>query len=447
VKNMARQNLITGIAIVFILLLLWPSVLATEQDEKEITETILEYNYYFAQEEMDGYLDTIVTAHLSPAQLAARKAHIQQLWDTLDTVSFAADPPYEISVDEGVAIATYTLKTTISDGKEQFSYEQRLSAMLFQDDTQWRIFIVLPEKQLQQNLALLALEDADYLTKTVGDEPQDGLEDEPETPTNETVEPSCAPDLTAFKNPTIDLTKIPAASSLVGDEKTIAFTVDEQTFYYLVKEKRLTATEQEADPDYVVTTDGCTIERIKAGADPIAEYDAGNIKVEGGSFTDSMKLGVGKIVFWFYRVFTSTPNQIWVEAENGILQNAGQYSFIGATSRGPGELYLGTGGSSATYIIEAPNEGIYYLYVRVSDDGVHANGARNAIFTINGVELPYTHISKNYVVDGKFWGWEAVGTAQLKKGINTVIVKKPQQTSAAFTMDKFVFSEKEFTPS
>ncbi|NTV24108.1 MAG: hypothetical protein HGA85_07115, partial [Nanoarchaeota archaeon] len=95
------------------------------------------------------------------------------------------------------------------------------------------------------------------------------------------------------------------------------------------------------------------------------------------------------------------------------------------------------------YVFKSDFEGTVNIYLRVSDDGLHHDGSRNVTFVIDDTILPYNHKSTNYVKEGKFWGWETLGQAKIRKGENIIQIRRENRYGAAFTMDKFVLSETE----
>lgn len=124
---------------------------------------------------------------------------------------------------------------------------------------------------------------------------------------------------------------------------------------------------------------------------------------------------------------------IYVEGESGTLTNAGSYSFLGETAIG-NEAYLGDGGATVTYTFNIQTSGTYVLSVRLSDDDLHSDGARNADILIdNNISLKYTHVSE----DTNGWKWYEIGDAVLEEGEHTIVFTKTATTSAAYTMDAF----------
>jgi len=135
----------------------------------------------------------------------------------------------------------------------------------------------------------------------------------------------------------------------------------------------------------------------------------------------------------------SDDYKIVVEGENGVLTGGGQYTFLGESGNGNNLLYLGDGGAKVTYTFNSDYEGIMDMYVRISDDALHADGARSVYITVNGEKVTYNHISINTLTDESDWLWQYFAKFNIKKGENTVEIEKIATTSAAFAMDKFAF--------
>lgn len=139
-------------------------------------------------------------------------------------------------------------------------------------------------------------------------------------------------------------------------------------------------------------------------------------------------------------VVVETDSEIIVQAESAVLAGVGQYSLIGETSNiadtDGGYLYLGDGGATAEYTITAPQDGMYVLWIRQSDDGQHAAGARSVSVTIGDETQNWINESR----DTGGWVFEKVGVFTLKLGSNTITFKKLETTTAAFAMDKFIVS-------
>ncbi len=123
---------------------------------------------------------------------------------------------------------------------------------------------------------------------------------------------------------------------------------------------------------------------------------------------------------------------ILVQGEDGVLGNKGSYSYIGESARG-GEAYLGDGGATATYAVDAPAAGAYTLSIRAIDDGIFENGDRSVTVTLGQQSLQYLHVSE----DTHGWKWFTLGTIRLAAGENAIVFTKDADTYAAFTMDAF----------
>lgn len=135
---------------------------------------------------------------------------------------------------------------------------------------------------------------------------------------------------------------------------------------------------------------------------------------------------------------TDEPNEdgsIVVEAGDGILGGDVFLSYIGESARGK-EAYLADGGVTATYSVNIIAPGQYELWVKINDDGLHLDGARNAKVTVNTSQVgQYNHVSQE--IDG--WKWVEITSFTLMDGDNTVVFEKIEDTTAAFVMDEFKF--------
>lgn len=126
------------------------------------------------------------------------------------------------------------------------------------------------------------------------------------------------------------------------------------------------------------------------------------------------------------------PGTIVVEAGTGELINGGSYSYIQESARGL-EAYLGDDQATAHYVVDVPTAGAYRLRVKLSDDGLHSDGARSATIMVNGTPYHYVHLSE----DTKGWKYYDIATVQVQAGANTVDFIKDTDTTAAYVMDEF----------
>jgi hypothetical protein len=126
------------------------------------------------------------------------------------------------------------------------------------------------------------------------------------------------------------------------------------------------------------------------------------------------------------------PGTIVVEAGTGELLNGGTLSYIAESARGL-EAYLGDDQATARYKVTASKSGQYKLRVKLSDDGLHYDGARSVTVKIGGQTYPYVHLSE----DTKGWKYYDVATVNLAAGENTIDFIKNETTTAAYVMDEF----------
>lgn len=131
---------------------------------------------------------------------------------------------------------------------------------------------------------------------------------------------------------------------------------------------------------------------------------------------------------------------IYVEAGDGTLLNGDSYSYIAESARGL-EAYLGDKGASAVYEFTAESAKDYELWVKLSDDGIHDNGARSVTIVINNNQTrKYAHVSENTITDTSVWKWYKIGTVTLAEGSNKISFTKDENTTAAYVMDEFKFT-------
>jgi hypothetical protein len=211
--------------------------------------------------------------------------------------------------------------------------------------------------------------------------------------------------------------------------------------------------------DYTITMSSCTASQLVDNSDLFMDlYNTGKIKISGVGFFDKTKVFISTTLLKIINLFngddddeeeTDKPVELVqkedsfiYEVENCELFNPGQYSFIGKTSRGLGELYLGTGSSYAECKFVSQNEGKYYTYLYISDDALHVSGARDAEIYVNGIKYDYKHISRNTITQESAWGYDYLAEIEIKEGENTLKIVKPRQTSAAFVLDKIEFTTK-----
>ncbi len=478
IKNTNTNNTSSSkiLSSLFVVLFIFATLFATASsaaaqatdDETAMYNTVDAYYEYFGEQNMDAYLGTQFLSHLSKEELSEKKKLIEEMWSQFNSgYSLSDKEDWDFSINDDLAIVSFKLSADIMDKNYNpiKSYEQPMTAVLFKTKTgDWKIFNMVPTAVFNFNLV------ADVLPKE--DEEQPPANEETNTTINYTpsngpscdaqgncakygpslhrpqeTKPRCDFDLNMFKKSEgYSLEDVPGVKTLIGNDKIIKFVIDDSSiFYYHFLDGKVQPITASPKIDFLVTTDSCTLQRIDEGADPQEEYRSGNIHVKGQSFGSKISAGIGKLIFTIYSWFSpKQPFELWVEAETGELHNAGKYSFEGPTSRGPGELYLGTKDSFANYTLSSDYEGPVHLYLSISDDGLHSNGTRDAVFILNGDEkLRYNHVSRNTETEGSYWTWVDLGTVHLKKGKNTLVIQKPEQTSAAFILDKFVFSENE----
>jgi len=406
------------------------------------TETLEKYYSEFQKENIDGYMETLYLEGATKEIYDGRKTNVLQIWDSLDTLDYNL-LIFSEDIDEDISMIEYEITSVISDGKDKETYSMSMTAILYKEENDWKVYMVTPTKILETNLELMMLNSENKTENNKTEEKMIEKED------NETEDESSEPvekgrtylkcnydtnDLTNMKDQTVES----SISTLIGNDKIVKVVVDSNNYYFKILNGKANSIKIEKY-DYEAVLSSCTLDRIQRGASIINEYNEGNIKLKGHTFGNKIKTTLAKIAINVYGWFKSNPVEIWVEAETGELYNARKYSEIGSSSRGPGELYLGDGGSYAIYNIKSKKDVDVILYIFINDDGKHPDGARNAEFTINDQSLVYNHKSKNIQHDGNYWEKFKLGKVHLNKGKNVVKISKTKSTSAAFIMDKMLF--------
>jgi|GEM_PF-6663921 len=422
-------------------------------EQEKVRVSLEEYYFAFIGEKMDEYLSTQILAHLTESELAEKKSRIESIWASFDS-GFAIDTYNSIATEEDVAIVEYVLNSFVKDSEgAQERAETEYTAILFKTKEGWKVFSATPRAFSNFEVLFENLNDAKEgadLYEKLDPSREETLQEPPKLVTtttttttttlieNKTVPVSCSPDPSFLSNFSVSLGgNAETVKAIIGDNKTLSISVGNASFLARIEGDSAKSVSL-GTADFKVSIDPCAYERISLGGNPKKEYDEGNIKISASSFGDSFKLVLAKVFNFFYTLFNRNPFELWLEAEEGTLSGNTRYSFIGPTSRGPGELYLGDKGTTARYSFKSGYSGKVHIYLRVSDDGLHPDGARSVDFALNGKELKYPHKSIAYYP----WGMEYLGEGELVKGENSLSIAKPAQTSAAFTLDKMLFSEK-----
>jgi len=412
---------------------------------------------------MDSYLATQFLAHLTEDEFVAKKELLKSMWEQFSSDYSLSDvDSWNVVVNDSVSIVEFDLSASIKDasGAVVKEYTQGMTATCFLTPNGWKIYNIVPTSVFEFNSVIDLLPD-DSKGENVSDDklPDFKAHKQPQrdvscdedgncfkrAPSFRSSRISCSFDVDSFKDEKgYSLDDVSFAKTLIGNHKVIKLVIDDSyKFYYQLDDGFLKPVSAVDDVDYLITVDSCTLKRIAEGSDPQKEYDNGKIKISGQSFVSKVKSSIAKMIFEIYSWFLpKEPFELFIEAETGVLNNPGKYSFIGSSSRGPGELYLGTKDSFAEYDFKSDFEGDAYLSIRVNDDGLHKDYSRDALFTINGKKYPYHAKSMNTQKDGSSWAWVSLGKVHIVSGENKMVVSKPEQTSAAFIMDSFVISEK-----
>ncbi len=148
----------------------------------------------------------------------------------------------------------------------------------------------------------------------------------------------------------------------------------------------------------------------------------------------------------------------FVPAVNGVLTGGGSYSYIARTfdraakngypnrSRFLGEAYLGDGGATVTYTIKrlAAKPQRFWLWINVTDDGLHRNGERAVAVSIPKLRWSTTWINGSEDTQG--WKAVRIGAVRTAGGF-AISFRKLKTTQAAFVLNAFAFTTSAQAPS
>lgn len=434
---------------------------ATSQEETELYNSLDNYYLTFGAKNMDNYLDAQYLDHLSAEELDAKKNLIQQMWEEYTSgYSLDEQDSFVYIVNGSIAFVEYSLSIYLYDlaDNELMSKDVKMTAILFQTEENWKIFNTIPTLIFEFNTAVDLFEDNSFensnvllLNETTQNNFSKVAIDMHDTNLNNLTKQIndneidvCGIDIDlSLGGEGYSLEDSSVVDLLLGNDKLVRVKIGTNSeLYYHYIDGYLKFLQSAENVDFTIILDTCTLQRMVEGANPQLEYENGNIQINGEKIGPKLKVILGKVFFKIYSWFAEEPSlELWIEAETGELENPGKYSFVGSTSRGPGELYLGTKDSFVKYSFTLNDLKTIYLYARVNDDGLHKDGARSVLFDIDGVKKTYEHKSINYVVDGYIWGWVFIGEYDLSGGKHEMIITKPAQTSAAFIADKFVLFE------
>ncbi len=454
-------------------------------------------NYYqaFANEDIDKIMGMKYLSQDSSEYEGVKKL-TQKQFDEMDILSYSLSN-VKAETYKNAAIIEYFLDMKIGYEQGTLLVDEEMKAILIKTDSRWKIFMVAEKEIIDRMMLQVNLEKGlqtyeieqeatepkpEPITNGCGDNICDigesciadcGFEPWTKTCGNGICEENedCAYDcnnletidfrtgtqntykcklifnINEIDNKNLNDYNINVPSWLkdqVLTDKKIKLKLDSKEYNFKIENDTISILENLEDYDYLITTDSCTINSIINQDLTFDEaYNQEKITLETKGASNTIKTWIGKLFYSIYSLFNPSPVKIIIEAEDGTLKNPGRYSFIGATSRGPGELYLGTGGSYAEYEINNTIDGTAYIYFMFSDDAKHRDGTRDANFYFNNQKLEFKHKSINTldIPSGKYWDRVYLGEIELKKGPLKIKIEKPKQTSAAFVMDKMIISD------
>ncbi len=461
-----------------------PAVSGSGYNE-DVAYALGEYYLSFANEDLNAFLSWNYLNEYSKEAIKQKEKALTNLWKSIDIEEFDYFNGLTTDVDKQIAIAHYTLKYKIKFPDKTIDEEKNITTLLIFQYPDWKV-VISGESNVIDGLLSSYINSIKAYTNTTGfvfenttgntSQKQSNNKEENKTggskegsndnnnnyDNNSKTLPTDIPKKEGSRECRLSLDDLNISSisikkyvpeniyDLLIGNTLIELKIGKKSLLINVNDGKLklignTNNEESTKlkPKYTIEAGPCTILAIKDGTiSPNKAYEDGLIKLSGESFGNKIKLTLGKIAYSIFSFFKGTkmPKMIILEGESFQLENAGKYSFTGKTSRGPGELYLGTGGSKATKEFSSDNSRDVYVYIKISDDKLHKDGSRSAEIYINNEKLAYRHVSENTITQKSAWAWKYLGKAKISKGKNKIVILKPKQTSAAFIMDKIALA-------
>lgn len=437
-------------------------------------------NYYLTFEafDMNSYLETQDLRDYTIEELEIKKDNIDLMWENVQPL-YHHVYNLDVTFDENVAIVTYDLEAGMGtyNSDDEFNYEMEMGAILSNINNEWKILKIMPLTQLDELIELINVEESliilnESLENNFVNETYLYLSNETDiseeiivenntfkivNDTNELPTDIIKDEINCeFKTEYInninginikDFISENIYDMLIGNFG-INILIDEDKKYLIeINDGVLNLINSTTKTiKYSVITDSCTILSIHDKTiTPMQAYNNNLITIKGETIGTKVKILFGKILFEIFNFFKSGNDieNIIIEGEDFKLLDSYKYNFVGKTSRGPGELYLGNGKSSANIEFNSNSNKIIYLYVKITDDKLHQDDTRSVDLIFNDNTISYIHKSENTITPNSVWTWKYLGEIEIKEGTNNLEIYKPKQTSAAFIMDKLVlFDEK-----
>ena len=552
---MKYKLLLLPLTIVLILsLMITPAFASGGIDES--VDTLNKYYKYSTSEDFEDYYSIISSMGYSEMEFIERQAATMSIWEAFDTISYSLSG-IVVDIQDEVALLTYSVDSKVQDPNgQQISFTREMAAIMFWEETEWKIWQVMPRASFELKMSLVSMEldvkaeeeklnyDEPGFFEKIGNffsrEVDQDIYGKKDAECGNTICEEgegiydCFVDCQNFELCDFDILKLNQLEDInLNDEKEIPkfmrkfvkdnltieiyFTDSELSWYVTIKDgvidflepkismdefcylgtciesKSYVQIDSPKELDYIVSMTSCTYQQLVDEEIIIVDaYNLGLVDIKGGKLGSKVIVGFGGFLFKAYNwitgeskvdkkevkeveinpyqpIFTDDENNNNIptiteinktnKKNNSKTESAkdadeyfetfsvehceliveGEYVFLGKSSRGPIELYMGTGGSTAKCNVNSKLDGEMYIYVKVADDGKHADGKRDVDFTINGKAIHYNHKSVNYVTETDYWGWEYLGTANINQGMNTIEIVKTRTTSAAFVMSEFSF--------
>ena len=446
-----------------------------ENNYDENSYNLLEKYYStFEQFDLEGYLSTQDLRSYSNKEIEIKKHNINLMWENVEPISHNI---YNLNteINENIKLVTYELDAVVGNYKNNnFNYSMKMIAIFSNINNTWKILKIMPLIQYDELVEYINIEKS--LIK-LNQSLNDGFINQSLNKINLTKNNSLKPEILNFKiennskkiNCEFDINSLNYIKNInikefvsdkiynllignFGINLIISKNFNDDNnnknnkFIIEINNGNLKLVNKTSKTiKYNIYIDECTISAIKdKSISPMDAYNQNLIIMKGETIGSKIKLTLGKIVYSIFNFFKSEEkvNSIILEGENFELLNKGKYDYVGPSSRSKGELYLGTGRSSAKIKFNSEKQKKVFIYIKINDDKKHRNGARSVDIYFNKQDsnfnstINYNHKSINTITPKSFWTWKYIGEVNIKKGENEIEIFKPKQTSAAFIMDK-----------
>jgi len=466
---MNKKINLTILSILSLLIIISSSNIVMASYENESFNLIDSYYTFFEKFDLNEYLLVQDLRAYSKEELEIKKNNINLMWKNVEPKSHHI---YNLDVEyrDNIKLVTYDLDAEVSDyNNHDFKYKMEMAAILTNINNSWKILKIMPLNQLDELIELINTEKSleilnkslneQFINKTVQNLSIDINSSISLMNINKTEKNNCKFDLKLLnyinKINIKEFVSSKIYDLLIGNfgvNLIISNANENNKFIIEVDNGKIKLVNSTIKPiKYSIFVDTCTLLAIQDKTiSPMKAYNQDLILIKGESVGSKFKLFFGKTIFKIFNFFKSwfKTKSIILEGENFKFVRQGKYDYIGPSFRGDGELYLGTGKSSAKIKFNSDKEKKVFVYIKINDDKKHKDDSRSVeIYFNKGLSkfdsiIKYNHKSINTETSNSFWTWKYLGETLIKKGENEVEIFKPKQTSAAFIMDKMGLFDK-----